>query len=104
MRLPMTLVATLPTRSTTNAVKRIPSPGMSRCNQTAKNGRTNPSMTLKIQINAVTLITSGTVTKNPVMKLRRRVLNKPDRQRRERNAVVREHVEAVPCEESQEVL
>ncbi len=34
-------------------------------------GPTNPSMSRKIQTNVATLMTSGTVTKNPAMKLRR---------------------------------
>ena len=67
----MTLVATAPTMSTTSAVMTIPSPGTSRFSSRVEIGAVKLSMIPKIQTSAATLMTSGTVTKNPAMKLRR---------------------------------
>jgi hypothetical protein len=49
----------------------MPSPGTSRPTHAAYEGPTKPSIRRKIQTNVATLITSGTVTKKPAMKLRR---------------------------------
>ena len=50
---------------------RIPSPGTSRPSHSAYHGPTKPSISRKIQMNAATLITSGTVTKKPAIRRRR---------------------------------
>ena len=71
-RLPTTLVATAPTTSThqgggeqAEARHLAPEPPLTTA------GRSTPSTTRNIQTSAARLTTSGTVTKNPVMKLRR---------------------------------
>ena len=64
-------VAATPTSSTSNAVIAMPSPGTARPAHCETSGSVMPSMTRKIQTSAATLMMSGTVTKNPVMKRRR---------------------------------
>ena len=48
-----------------------PSPGTARPSTRTEIGSLIPSTTWKIHTSAATLMISGTVTKNPVMKLRR---------------------------------
>ncbi len=67
----MTLVAKRPTRNTAATVVARPRPGISLPVRFVKNGPANPSITPKIQTRAATLMTSGTVMKNPAMKLLR---------------------------------
>src|SRR5215217_7125792 len=102
MRFPITLVAIAPTISTTRAVVRMPRPGTSRPIHCAYHGPTNPSINRKIQKNAATLITSGTVTNKPAMNRPRShwiielLLHQPhDRRRGEREPVHREDVQLV---------
>src|SRR5262245_20547674 len=78
-----------------------------------------PSITRKIHTSAATLITIGTVTKKPVMKLRLIVFSmwqsttRPsiepssdpeESQGCQRYAIVNEHVEPMACQETQKVL
>src|SRR6266851_2758470 len=70
-RRPMTFLAKAPTSTMTAAVVSVPRPGMRRPIKRSYSGVVRPSTTSKILMNAYTLISSGTITKNPAMKLRR---------------------------------
>src|SRR6516225_1901878 len=67
----MTFLANAPTSTIAAAVDRVPSPGIRRPRIRSYIGVVAPSTTPKIQMNAAALMKSGTVTKNPAMKLRR---------------------------------
>src|SRR5262245_18568118 len=67
----MTFRAKAPTSTRTTTVDAIPRPGTRRPRTRSYSGVVVLSTTLKIQMIAATLMNSGTVTKKPVMKLRR---------------------------------
>src|SRR5437879_5130487 len=99
----MTFRASMPTSTMTTAVVSVPRPGIRRPSSRSYTGVVAPSTTSKIQISAATLMNSGTVTKNPAMKLRR---NQPISRHHEpngcrageREAVRGKHVERVVAE------
>src|SRR2546423_1040081 len=67
----MTLRAKMPTSTMTTPVDSVPSPGIRRPSSWSYSGAVRPSTPLKIQISAPTLMSRGTVTKRPGVKLRR---------------------------------
>ena len=62
---------TAPTPSTSVAITRTPTPGTARPKTRVAAGVANSSTKRNAQTSAATLTMSGTVTKKPVMKLRR---------------------------------
>src|SRR5919112_2298814 len=107
-------VAPTPTSRTSNAVTARPRPGTARPTHCDTSGSVTPSITPKIETSAATLMMSGTVTKNPVMKRRRSqetmtrsaaCRHEPHRNGHgQRDAVPREHGERVRGQVAQEIL